>query len=269
MWSQTAQNERKRQLLRALAAISCVGVRIIPAVVLLTAVACGDERPPWVGFELFPPDAGGIELSPQLEASLQAAQAAFFAQLAAGQGAAGAGTAGASADDAGAGASDEHPPPRAAETSGSAGQRADADEPDKPAMPDANPAMNPAPAGEAGAGGGPRRRFPRATADAGAGMNTNTGGARAPTEPPWRPQAPADTGGQAGSDPPTQPAELDAGVSMRGGTDGQAGSGSPQPPAEIDAGVSMTAGTAGNAGSSAPEGPLDAGPPLPDADGGG
>lgn len=53
---------------------------------VFTALGCGDERPPWTGFDLFPPDAGGFDLPPELESSLRAAQAAFFAQLAAEQG---------------------------------------------------------------------------------------------------------------------------------------------------------------------------------------
>src|ERR1700712_483647 len=103
MWWPSAQNDRERQQLRALAAIGGAGVWLSAAVVLLlTAAACGAERPPWTGFELFPPDAGGIELSPPLEASLQAAEAAFLAQLAAGQGGGTAGASAASANAAGA-----------------------------------------------------------------------------------------------------------------------------------------------------------------------
>jgi len=44
-------------------------------------LGCGDERPPWSGFPIFP-DAGDFELSPELASGLLAAQAAFARQIA-------------------------------------------------------------------------------------------------------------------------------------------------------------------------------------------
>lgn len=53
---------------------------------VLFVFGCGDERPPWSGFPIFPPDAGGLEIPPDIASSLLAAQAAFAKQLAVEQG---------------------------------------------------------------------------------------------------------------------------------------------------------------------------------------
>lgn len=122
------------------------------------ALACGDERPPWSGFEVFPPDASLPTLSPELEARLQAAAAAFVAPPAAGQGAEpvqaapDATPAATSSTDAG-----TEPPPRMA----AEGERRPDDSPAAPrAMPDAGvqPETPPKPPARRAAAGA--RSFP-------------------------------------------------------------------------------------------------------------
>jgi hypothetical protein len=78
---------------QAATSIARLGARLVSlrpaaciAAVMLVA-ACGDERPPWSGFELFPPDAAVPELVPELLPGVLAALAAANAA----RGAAGAG----------------------------------------------------------------------------------------------------------------------------------------------------------------------------------
>ena len=68
---------------RSSAANGGADLRLIATTVCaLIMLACGDERPPWSGFPIVLPDAGGFEISPDLASSLLAAQAAFAKQLA-------------------------------------------------------------------------------------------------------------------------------------------------------------------------------------------
>jgi hypothetical protein len=186
-------------------------VRIIAATLFsLTALACGKERPPWTGFPLLPPDASTFELSPQLASSFAAAEAAFVAQLAAGQG----------VDAAGAGAApvvspnvaDAGIPHTAAETHALPESSQKAGEPRKPPGPDAGPEMM------AAAGGRSDEPIQPVAADLDAATPTGAAGhaGASGSEIDADTAMVADAGGHAGTIGPTvplpQPSGPDAGT---------------------------------------------------------
>jgi len=188
------------------------GTRLFAATMCaLIMLACGDERPPWSGFPIFPADAGAFELSPELASGLLAAQAAFAKQLAE-QGTQDAGPAppsstnpeGGSRTTAGAPAS--KPKPR----------KDDEAEREMPHMAD-DAASGPPPGSEAAvepaaADGG----IPLRSEDAGAGLSQRDAGVVMPTAGDGQPMPAAGSGGSttppaAGEAAPTP--DTDAGVS--------------------------------------------------------
>jgi hypothetical protein len=202
-------------------------------------LGCGDERPPWSGFPIFP-DAGGFELSPELASGLLAAQAAFARQIAE-QGAPDAGhvssgtTGPIVAGRATAGSEAPKPPPPNENPRG----EAESDEPSMAADP-APPAMP----------DDTRRSTMR------------------------RRGSPVDAGIAADGDTPAQSPAADSGVPLPPDTTPAADSGVPLTP---DAGPTPPppptptpdAGTPPpTAGSAAPTTTEDAGTPTSDADGG-
>ena len=216
-----------------------------------TMLGCGDERPPWSGFPIFPSDAGGFELSPELASGLLAAQAAFVQQLAQ-QG----------ASDAGQAASGTTDP--AAVGRASAGNAAPAApkpasrEDDEPKAP-GTPSMRADAATATKDMSAPTTPHEDASLDAGAAAS---GGASAPRD--------ADSAASGA----TTPLEVDAGTALPTADAGMllpaAGStsqpaadaaGSTSPPA-VDAGMSVPAADSGMTPA------VDAGVSMVDADGG-
>jgi hypothetical protein len=219
---------------------------IVTTVCAQIMLGCGDERPPWSGFPIFP-DAGGFELSPELASGLLAAQAAFARQLAeqaapdAGQvssGTTGPVTAGRAT--AGSEAPKAPPPPNDNDR--------DQAESDKPSMA-ADPAPPAKPADTR------RSTMPRERAPADAGIAAD--GAATPQLPAadGGMPMPSDTTPVADSGTPSTPS---AGSAPPPPPD----AGQPQPPTP-DAGTPPS-----SAGSGAPATTEDAGTPTTDADGG-
>ena len=223
------------------------------------AIACGDERSPWSGFPLFPPD-GGPELAPELQSSLRAAEIAFVTQLAAEQAAK---TAGATAV------------PEASQTNADAGV--------KPP-----PRMAADTDGRSGNGSGPKSAEPRKrdAPDGGAEMSERAaaGAHSEGSKPPMRPSDPEPTapmeagvGGQVGSSAPSSQPDAGMMVPATAGTDAMtaAGAGAMTAAGAGGSGGAMTAaGAGGAAGTLAPgdypSQPSEADAAIPDdaADGG-
>lgn len=224
----------------------------------LLVLGCGDERAPWSGFPIFPPDAGGFELSPNVASGLLAAQAAFARQIAE-QGAPDAGHAATGATNpvgirrASAGAA--APKPQSDDNDrNDERDDAEADAPDMNA--DSGPAAKPDDSGESAM---PDRGASMAPVDAGAAAEGDMTMQQPVAEPAVdsgvvTPVDVADAGAVMPS--PGSEQQEDAGVPMPA-----AGSLAPTPSA--DAGMPEPA-----AGTAAPPPTLDAGAPTTDADGG-
>lgn len=224
----------------------------------LFLLGCGDERPPWSGFPIFPPDAGAFELSPELASGLLAAQQAFARQIAGDQAAAGAGAIDPGAANNSAGAPATGTPDDDDNEEREPDDRAErADEAPMNAADGGTQAGRGMESSEAAGGGAGSRALPnwprRRRPDADAGIS-------APSGPDGGARTPA-----AGSGAP--PAELsDAGVAPNAADGGATTSsaGSSAPPAEpSDAGGATPAADASTTPSSTDSGPSD-----PDADGG-
>ena len=205
-------------------------------VCVLCWVGCGDERAPWSGFPLFPPDAGGFELSPEVASGLLAAQAAFARELAGG------------ALDAGVvSSSATNPNGPARNMAGAAAPR-----PSRPSAPEDD--------GKAGRASPPiaaPSEAPRSDANAGApSMSAGT---------------PSSDAGASDSGSRAPIAAADAGVtSIDAGADAaaaNAGAEAPQP-SDVPAMTTTDAGVPATQDASEPSAPIDAGSPITDADSG-